>query len=236
MLTFLENLSLAVPVFFEGNGEPFVPDEASLAWRLLDQTGGQLVGWTDFSTANSRTMIPLAANVNVVASGISARRTLMIRGKRDLMDFQISIPYRLTTFTGRSCTPQDVRKFLGIGPSELPDADIDLDDALLDTADSAGSAELLAALQTDSAAGRGANQAIVARCVYKLVPSLQQRFSRKETDGRSVMERFQLDFDMIARAASDQFQAGVLLVAGTQASTVRNFVQLTARVDPLTGV
>lgn len=235
MLTFLENLSLAVPVFFEGNGEPFVPDAASLSWRLLDQTGAQLVAWTAFSTTNTRTMIPVAANMNVVASGISERRTLMIRGKRDLMDFQVSIPYRLTTFTGRSCTPHDVRKFLGVGPSELPDADIDLDDALLDTADSAGSAELLAALQTDSAAGRGANQAIVARCVYKLVPSLQQRFSRKETDGRSVMERFQLDFDMLSRAASDQFQAGVLLVAGTQASTVRSFIQLTDRVDPLTG-
>lgn len=236
MLTFFENTPLAVPVFFEANGEPFVPDAASLSWRLLNQAGTELAAWTAFTTTNSRTMIPLASNVNTVASGISERRTLMVRGKRDLMDFQIHIPYRLTTFTGRSCTAQDVRKFLGVGPSELPDADIDLDDALLDVADAAGSAELLAALQTDTAVGRGANSAIVARCVYKMVPSLQQRFSRKETDGRSVMERFQLDFEMLARAAGEQFQAGVILVSGGQTSTVRNIIQVTTRVDPLTGV
>jgi hypothetical protein len=235
MLTFLENLSLAVPVFFEGNGEPFVPDAASLSWRLLDQTGTQLVAWTAFTTANSRTMIPVAANMNVVASGISERRTLMIRGKRDLMDFQMSIPYRLTVFTGRSCVAQDVRKFLGVGPGELPDADIDLDDALLSTADTTGSDELLAALQSDNAAGRAANEAIVAMCVIKLVPSLQQRFSRKETDGRSVMERFQLDFQMISQAATAVLQRGVLAVSGIQGTT-RTLVQLTVRPDPLTGV
>lgn len=234
MLTFIQNSPLAVPVFFEANGEPFVPDVGSLYWRLLDQTGAQLAPWTAFTTTNTRTMIGLTSQVNLVASGISERRHLMVKGLRGTMAFDITIPYRLTTFTGRSCTAHDVRKFLGVGESELPDNDIDLDEALLSTADVAGSTELLAALQTDDAKGRAANDAIIARCVHKLVPSLQQRFSRKESDGRSVMERFDLDFPMIAHAAAEQFQRGVIALS-TATAVQRTLVQFTDRVDPLTG-
>lgn len=236
MLTFFEDTALAVPVFFEANEEPFVPDGGSLYWRLLNQEGTELAAWTAFTTTNTRTVIGVSSSYGAISGdALSERRVLQVKGKRGGIDFLQTIPYRLMVYTGRSCVPSDVRTFLGVGAGELPDNDINLDEALLDLADVTGSAALLAALATDSRAGRTANRAIVALCVERLLPSLQQRFSKKESDGRSVMERFDLDFEAIGLAARKVYQEALTTISGAT-PTERTLISFTERPDPISGV
>lgn len=234
MITFYENTPLAVPVRFEVNGEPFVPDEGSLYWRLLDPAGAQLVNWTSFTTTSTRTVVPVASTHNVVSSGLSAKRHLMVKGLRGGVDFLIQIPYRIVKFTGMTCTADDVRSFFGVGPDELPDEEIDLTASMLQLGDAIGESALLTVLPLDTVIGRAANDAIVGNCAYRLIPSLRARFSKKESDGRSVIERFNLDFQALALAASDQFRRGVIAASGVQPAE-RNLIQVTTRADPITG-
>lgn len=236
MQSFLAGQDVTVAVVLTHRGEPFVPDNNTVQWELRGHDGSVLspkssLGGVQDTTAN----ITVGAVHNTLAADRTLeKRTLIVSGTRDNQAFTVQQPYRLTDFLNMSATPAQVRTFIGLDEGELPDEDIDLIAAYFDVADLSSLDRLQQALGSDGSAERAANRAIVAQAVLNLLPSLPARLSKKETDGASAVERFQIDFNDLERKAIRARNKG-LVPLQTQETPTRTLVAFTQRPDPISG-
>ena len=232
MNTFLTGQDITVAVPLVRDGEPFVADGSTIHWSLRDHDGSEEVAATTLvGVTDSTAYIVVGSSHNALSGGRKAeKRTLLVTGTVGTKPFLIQHVYRITEFLNLGVTESDVRAFLGVDNGELSDDHIDLVSAYL-TLD--GTIDLATELAGDN--HRYAEQAIVAQAVLDLIPSLNQRISKVETDGTNSVTRFALDIADIEMRARAQLSHALTNLSAETPTTFAP-VRFTVRTDPLTGV
>lgn len=237
MLTYTAGEDIEVAVPFERDGEPFVPDENTVAWALRGQDGALTGSFVSIDVSDTSALIPVLAASNSVATGMRfEKRTVVVRGERDGRPFEVRVPYQITPWLNYTASPEDVRNFCGAAGSELSDSDINLVDAYFRVADIVTEDGLEFALISGLAAEQNANRAIVAAAVLTALPGLRARMLKKEGDGNRTLERFNMDFDRLeADALKALKDATTSLSAIDDNTTAPPIFILTTPTDPVTG-
>lgn len=150
-------------------------------------------------------------------------------------DETFNVVYRLTGFLNLGVTASDVRKYAGLTAGELPDADIDLVTAFFNVADLSSTETLELALAGDEKKERAANQAVLCQALLDVLPGLQLRIAKSETDGSLETERFDVDLDKLEKRAMRDLAKAVSTVSGATISTADARLVFGQRTDPLTG-
>ena len=229
-LTAGEAATVTVPLTL--HGEPFVPDSNQIHWALRGHVGSSVVASTLLTgVTNSFANIALSAPNLPLGSEARELRTLIVTGTVGGVVFSIRKSFHISGFLNYSVTEQDVRTFIGITESELPDTEIDLVEAYFDLSDQVD----IDAFVGTEAQQRLANKALVAQTVINLLPGLPQLLSKKDEDGTSAVERFTPDFEALARRAHQVRDAAVNSFRTTEVADVI-LIAVATRIDPFTGV
>jgi hypothetical protein len=228
------DITLAVPLLRDD--EPFVADAGSINLELRGHTGAVLVNWALSGQTDTVALVPIGAINNALSGGRKTeKRTLIVSGTVDNKPFSIPVVYRLIGFLNLAVGPADVRSFVGVSPSELPDADIDMVAAYFDVGEKLTLTVLDAALAGDEVDERSANKAVVAQAVLNLIPSLQLRLTKSEADGALKTERFPVDLEKLRRVAALELDAAVTTLSGRTLTGYQPLI-FTDRTDPFLGV
>jgi hypothetical protein len=211
---FLQGTDLTIAVPLTRDGEPFVPDANTLTWTLYGQSGQQMATGTLTTVTDSTAFVPVtAANNSIVAGNAFEKRTIVLSGLAGALPFVIRQAYQLIPWLNYTASADDVRTFIGIGPGELPNADIDLVSAYMDVCSYSTQAIIDAALVSANDNEREANRAIVARAVLLVIPSLQARVSKAESDGTIDVTRQDIDFNALEERASQQLSRSLDIIS-----------------------
>lgn len=236
MKSFLQNSTISVPVLFQQDGEPVVPDSGTFTWTLRGQDGTILSGPTTVSgIVDTKAKVSVASTLNVISgSALYEKRTLITSWLVGTFPFTHQQTYRITNWLNYSITLDDVRTFVGAGNGFVADDEMDLVQAYLDVASVITSTTLNAALIAGGDYETAANRAIVAQVVISLIPSMQARFIKKESDGQISVENGDIDLMDLERRASDLLSRSLNLI-GSRAVITPTFIVAATRTDPVTG-
>lgn len=222
-----EDIELVVPFLVEG--EPVIPAVGSVTWTLRDNAGAKVTGYIDKAetTTNLSTEVALtidAADTTIDPDARFEKRTVQIKATVGGRAYTDQITFRIAEFVNMTAKPDDVRAFIGVGPSELPDRDIDLFSAFIDSeeaVDAVGaSGDFLTALAAGTRVELQANRMIMLRSVLAVLPSLGQRILQRHTDGSIGTTRHKLDLTAIAAQARGELASAMDLVTGRATSAV----------------
>jgi hypothetical protein len=202
---YLQGTDLTIAVPLTRDGEPFVADGNTVNWTLYGQSGQQMATGQLTDATDSTAFISITTADNSIVEGRAfEKRTLVVSGTLNNEPFFIRQSYQLIPWINYTATADDVRAFIGVGPGELPDADIDLVSAYMDVVSYSSQDIVDAALVAGNDNEREANRAIVARAVLIALPSLQVRISKAESDGTIDVTRQDVDFAGLEDRAAQQ--------------------------------
>lgn len=229
------NLGFAVPLV--QGGEPFVPDGGQVYWSLRGQDGSVLVAPTLITgIVDTQAVLTVLAANNTVAGDLTfEKRTITVTGALLGVPFSIRVFYRLQAWINMSCSTDEVRAFMGIDVDELPDDDIDLATAYLDVAGVVTQLVLDAALGSGGVTEISANRAIVARAVVNVIPSVQARMLKSESDGTRDIDRFKVDFAQLLQDAKDRLGKNINDMVPTTNRIPYVASGTSSNVDPIKG-
>lgn len=236
----IEGTDFILNVLLQNDGAPFIPDNGTVSFTVIDHTGQPLVGYQNVPVTTTPTTFQIAvtlpSTVNSIGSGRKfERRTVVVSGQTAGRPFRITEVYRVIPYLNFSVTPQQVRAFIGLQKKELDDQDIDLLSSYLAVEEDIGSDILSQALSSGTVTEFAANDCIKLMAVLKVLPSVKNRMSQSEQDGTISFTRPVIkDFKEIEAAARDMYFAAKLAVTGEVENTL-SLVLVTTDTDPITG-
>ncbi|TPJ51675.1 MULTISPECIES: hypothetical protein [unclassified Mesorhizobium] len=213
MRTFEAGGDVTLPVNLTYNGQPAVPDTGT---AVLSVTGpdGAVLFTQDLTTGptDAVLVVTVPAEHNEISTSFS-RRVVRVSAQRGGIPFDSVTTYRLVPKILYSVQPKDVRSFLGVNESELPDEDVDLSAALLNLEFQVTRTTLAAALTSGEEAEVRANEAVLYRAVLDIIPSLSNRVAQEETDGALSFKRnARKDFSELKKAAEGRLSAALAII------------------------
>lgn len=215
---------------YEVDGEFVVPDSATYIVR--DHTGATLDTGSLPAINTSESLTVSAAN-NSTASDFENRfvSILFSYGGRT---YQARSDYTIYAFAPVTVGVEDVRRELGLDPSELPDSEINIMSAYYHLVDLHGD-NLSEAFTETGVRNLSANQAVAVYAALDIVGSLELRASISHRSEDSEFKRMiKLDFPRLREELNIK-AAGLLEVAkGVTPSSVSLF-ELTTPTDAVTG-
>lgn len=221
MISYIANEEIAITVPLVRDGEPFLADAGTVVWTLRDTEGGLLETQPAVpDPIDTFVQITIPATLNGLAVGRRfEKRALIVTGKADGQPFSTRVNYRLTPWLNHTVTNTDVRAFIGTDIGELPNEEIDLDEAYFAISDRLGAA-FEPALSSGTRSEQVVNNAIKAQAVLDCLPGMRARMSKREEDGIMKVERFQIDWDALAAAALQLLKDADVLVGGLDDTAV----------------
>jgi hypothetical protein len=225
-------------VDFVEDGDFFVPDQGSVEWVLRGNDGSKVTSPASVTTDSSTTYITV--KIDELANqkdGEVEKRSLVVSYTRNGDPGQIILHYRLVDWLNITITPENVRSWMGITPSELPNGDIDFVRHYFEVKSDLGNQEsaLDEALKATTRLQYDANMAILYKAVIELVPSVQYRIAQSEQDDVVSQRRMSsLDADKLLQQARKHYADALLSVSGEQ-STGPTLFTVTTGADPITG-
>ena len=132
-MDFLPGTDVSVRVMFEGLGQPKVPDTGTVSWTLRGDAGDIVLVDQPLSPgpASSSVIVTVPAVHNAIVARYE-KRTLITKFSSGGIPYTVSMRYRLVPFLNLEIGPENIRKFVGVNPRELPDNEIDLTRAYFD--------------------------------------------------------------------------------------------------------
>lgn len=237
MKTFLAAADVTLVIPLRVNGEPFVPDTASVSYTLRDAAGSVLaadVAVSMVALSTEATITILAVN-NALGAGRFSKRSVLLKCTKSTRPVVFKELYRLVPWLNTTVTPQDVRSFIGVDAQELPDEAIDIESAYFDVEDEITQAILTTALSAADESERRANDAILAKAVLNLMPGLPLRLSQNATDGVFSLTRPKIDFAALEARAALLYASAVDVVGVRLEVTPDLIITAVLSPDPLTG-
>jgi len=237
MLSFVSDQDVVLVVPFLWNDEPFIPDASSATWSLRDAAGVLVGGYTDVAlvtTGVTKISITVPAAENALA-GRFEKRTVVVKALRNGYPWSVSVPYKIHPWLNHTVSPEDVRNFIGVGMSELPDSSIDLLGAYVRLEATLTQSVLNDALTAGGSEEQVANNAVLGHAVLLLLPALRQRLLLKKADGPLRADRDTLDFSALAGTAQAYIADAVSILLGVQDSFADAFITFSEPTDPITG-
>ncbi|MCV0350195.1 MAG: hypothetical protein K5863_08970 [Nitratireductor sp.] len=235
MMTFEAGRDITLPVQFSVGGRPVIPDQGSAVLHVIAPDGSEIhsepvqTGPTDHAI-----LVTIAAAHNQLTTSFSRRR-VEISATLNGTAFAVDVPYRLIPRVLYSTTPADVRKFLGVNETELPDEDIDLGAALLTLQFQTSREQFDDALVSGEVAELRANEAILYRTALDIIPSLSNRIAQEQSDGSITFRRHaRKNFDELKKIAIDRLSAAMDQLA-PQNNPGYSLLITTNDPDPITG-
>lgn len=239
MRTYLAATDITLVIPLRLNGEPFIPDTGTVKYTLRDGAGAVMAGFEDITVsmgvADTEAVIVVAAAQNALGSGRFAKRTLVVKASKATRPVTFQETYRLTSWLNTTVSPQDIRNFIGIGPGELPDDAIDIVTAYFDVEDEVTEAILTEKLAGADADERSANNAILAKSVLNLIPSLQLRITQSESNGVFQATRPKINIAELEMRAQALYSDAVDAFASRLEITGDILVTAVLSPDPITG-
>jgi hypothetical protein len=228
--TFVQGTNLTIAVPLQRDGEPFVADGASVSWALHGQDGTTVATGTQ-AAPDSTVLLPIISGYNtLVGSHQFEKRFVVLNGTVGGLPFVIRFPYLLIVWNNVTATEDDVRTFIGIGPGELPNSEIDLAGAYMDVVSYTSQAIVDNALIAANESERAVNRAIVARAVLTAIPSMVARISKSESDGTIDVTRQDLDIPALQDQAAQQLSRN-LDIFSPRLTAIPALVAFAARDD-----
>ena len=238
MLNFTADDSVTILVPFLVDSEYVVPDTGSVTFSLRDNNGSLVV--TDQALTPTATEIAVTIPSQYNAKALPTElRTLIVKYTVGTAPYQVTVPYRLNAWLNIGVTPAEVRKHLGLSTTELPDADVDFYDAyyLLDAqlAGMGSPATMAAALSSGTLNAKYANDALIYKAAFDLLPSLPERLLRREQAGTMSSERFgNYDFGALHDQLTDLLEDTLTNITNIQ-STFPPLLVVGRRLDIIKG-
>jgi hypothetical protein len=177
------------------DGVPVIPDSAAFVVR--DHGGLTVHSALLPAMTNSEALTVPAVYNSLVVGTVFENRFVLVSFLHEGATYQQRLSYRLHTFIPLTATAQSVRSELGLDPSELADADVDLVGAYVTLAASVGQSFINAfvSLGTTSLA---ANQAVVLQAALNVADSLALRTGASVRSEDHVFTRFdKIDFQAL---------------------------------------
>ena len=239
-MDFIGGTDTLLTFVFEKSGEPLVPDISSVKYTVLNHAGTPIVGLIDIpiitaaDTWQVHFVVPAINNTIDVGKKFE-RRTVFISYTTGGKYERGVLQYRLIPLMNFSAQPKDVRAFIGVQEKELPDEDIDLLSAYLYVERDLGTTAIAPLLSSGTILELAVNNAIKAKAVLDVLPSIRQRMAQEETNGVTGFKRLKItDFvDIEAKALALYAEAFVELLNTVEESLT--LVLVTEDADPITG-
>lgn len=235
MKTYATDTDVTLSVAFVRDGQPVIPEPNTVEFTVYDHTGVPIhTGSVATGAADYGVRILVPAEKNAITTSFS-KRTVIVRATSGGMPIEERVVYRLMPFALHSVTPQDVRSYLGLDDSDLPDDDIDIAKAYLELQIEVGRGQFDAALSSGEEPEIRANDAIIYKTVLDLIPSLQNRVAQAETDGGLSFKRNPVrDYNSLATLTRERLSSALSLITiGVEPSYT--FMTTTNDADPITG-
>jgi hypothetical protein len=236
-----DNVTIVVPFLIDS--EYSTPDTGSVSYSVRDNTGTLISALTNVSVyvAAGLTEFPfqIPGSYNAVSLPTEIR-SLIVTYKVGGNPYQFVQAYRLNPWLNITGSPDDVRRQLGLSSTELPDADVDfysayyLLDAQINTL-TQSTGMLAAALQSGTINAKYANDALVYKAAFDLMPSLPARLLQKEQMGTTSYQRYSgFDFGALHDMIADLLEDALTNITG-MASTFPSLLTVGQRPDILKG-
>jgi hypothetical protein len=236
-----DDVSLVVP--FTVDSEYQTPDTGTVTYSVRDNTGTLITGLTNISLYVTSGITETAITVPAINNAISLPteiRTLICSFKVGSKPYQFVQAYRLNPWLNIAMTEDDVRRQLGLSSTELPDADVDfygayyLLDAQINTM-TQSTGMLAAALSSGTINAKYANDALVYKAAFDLMPSLPARLLQKEQLGQASYQRYSgFDFGALHDMIADLLEDALTNITG-MASTYPSLLTVGTRPDIIKG-
>lgn len=236
----LVGYDIVVPFTFMVNGQPKIPTSGTVKYTVYGHNGVALVGLTDvnvttgIATTSVSISIPSANATIAVGKRFETRNIIvqaMIEGKLQLFQKKV----RVVPYLNHSVSPEQVRSYIGLNFSELPDDAIDLFNAYLALENRTSEASLTSALSSGTFLEQRANEAIKLQAVIDLIPSLKQRLAQSQTNGLVAFTRpNNIDFDGMLDTATSRY-ADLVSAITNVAVTTPTLLVFNNPTDPVTG-
>jgi len=239
MQDFVAGEDIELPVSLIVGGQPVIPDEDSVKFTLRDHSGAVIDGMSNIpvstGSADYRFMIEIPAEYNTLSAGKRfERRTINLSYTHNGIARGLRLHYRLIPYLNHSVTPAQVRSFLGVNETELPDDEINLVDAYFVVEEQVGQTILEESLTSGTTSEIAANTLVRMRAVLDVIPSLKQRVAQEERSGQKSFSRPLIhDFDALREEAEKRYQVA-LNTFSTGIELPLNLVVTTQDVDPIT--
>lgn len=236
MRSYTAGTDITLRVEFLLAGQPIVPDTGTATYTLYGQDGAAITGHIDqaLTVTTYYAMVELPSSVNAIATSFE-KRTVVVNYEKAGSVYSFRVSYQLVPFLNITVIPRDVRKFLGVNESELPDDDIDLNRAYFAIRSEVGSTVLSTALSSGELAETRANEAVLYWAVLDILPSVQLRIAQQQADGPISFQRVAVrDFSKLETEARARLATALATVTG-RATGAYPLMITTNDADPITG-
>lgn len=221
------------PIDFTVDGDFVIPSSATATIR--DQTGAVLVANEPLPVDTTSALLEIPGANNALAPGsVYENRFVVVVFVHEGRQHRQELSYRVRPFVAVTATPKDVRRELGLDPSELPDDDIDVYSAYL-TLEQEYGIRFVDALSGGNLSASLVQKAIAVRAAIELTFSLPFRAGvRFASEGNQFQRKD--DFDPVAiRIALGQRLSGMIDVILQEDTLVTPSMSLATPVDVITG-
>lgn len=220
MLNVLKDKATSVLVEFKRGEDFFVPDDGSVTYTIRDNDGSEMVGYVDQSltpTAGATdVVVAIPSGVNALPDGAKfGYRAVIVTYLVNGVTYDNTVRYRVHPYMNFQASADQVRSFMGLHESELPDSEVDMVKAFLEVQTDASSADIPTLLASGDVQAFNVNAAIVYKAVLEAIPSLQLRVAQKQTsDGSSLSRLQELDFNDLEAKARRRLADALDLITG----------------------
>ena len=236
-MDFLPDTDVSVRVMFEGLGQPKVPDTGTVSWTLRGDAGDIVLVDQPLSPgpASSSVIVTVPAVHNAIVARYE-KRTLITKFSSGGIPYTVSMRYRLVPFLNLEIGPENVRKFVGVNPRELPDDEIDLTRAYFDIEASVTQPVLELMLAGTPAERKSANNAILATVGHRVHPLAQAAYSPVRDGWAAWLPTLPRtpDFDQLRRDAEDLLSSALDTLIGRD-SAAQTLITVSTPIDVITG-
>lgn len=212
-----------------------VPTTGTTTYTIRDHDGSPISGHIDQPLPDGQIVtVDFPSAITALTPGSDfGKRTLVVRfTDSDGSTKIVTKVVRLIPFINTYVTPEMVRDWIGLNETELPVDQVNIPSAYLAVKRELEDIDTL--LAAGDATEVAANDAILARAVLDLIPSLQLTVARSQTDGPISFDRFsELDLERLAQQARDLYDAALDTVGRTAVEP--DLFTVVQRADPFTG-
>jgi hypothetical protein len=155
--------------------------------------------------------VSIPGSVNALPNGAKfGYRAILVSYESNGVTYHNTVRYRVHPYLNFHAGPDNVRSYLGVHSSELPDNDIDLVSAFYRLQLEATGIDLASKFSSGTVEAFTANQALVYMAALEVIPSFQLRIAQRQTsDGSSLSRLENLDFKAMEEKARQDL-AGAL--------------------------
>lgn len=222
---------------FKVDGELVVPSAASYA---LTANGGSQIG---SPASHSLTITSGETSVNIAIS--SGENTASIPNEIRYID--VTFTYAGATYTGSSfwylkpnakipVTAEEVRAVLGVTDIEVPDADVDIIEAMFLCQNDVPAKNLQAVLDAGAVEMPWVILAIRYQAAIQVSIALKNRVMQSEQADNSIYARFtDVDFDAIREELRQRYSTALLHTTAGSTPTIPLLSKMATGVDAITG-